>query len=273
MSRIEDIFLLARDSLNDQNAQRWSDETLFRNLRMAIKDIATKSHIFKNQVNIALRNGISVYELPAGLLRVSHMTYANEQLPLVTSGWMLHNASPDWRTDVIEVPRQCLKFGVFDEIKRQELALYPRPFGSFEYSYSSLPTPYGIVTDIEEYDQLSYYGAVADIQSEGISEAQTSYYGVISDITEVDFVTVYYSECPRLPYVVTDTLPIDESFDSTLKFFITGMALRNDVDQMNRQIASEEFALYERDLEALIDLADTDSVAAPWFESHYNPMG
>ncbi len=72
---------------------------------------------------------------------------------------------------------------------------------------------------------------------------------------------------------VTEDFELDECFDMALKFYICGICLRNDVDQQNRQMAAEELALYQREVDAIIQLAHVDSVAVSWFESHYNAIG
>ena len=84
---------------------------------------------------------------------------------------------------------------------------------------------------------------------------------------------VYYTECPQLPECVDDILPLDKCFDTALKHYIIAQALRNDLDVQNRQMGAEELEFYIRALNEIKDIADTDSVGAQWFESHYNPMG
>ena len=274
MSRIEDIFLLARDTLGDHKKQRYSDETLMRNLRMGMKDIAKQTGLFKNIVVVPLLNGHSVYKLPDGLLTVSHITHNDVQLPLKTSGWMTENYHPKWRADTVELPDGVLLYGIYDEVKRKQMGVYPRPFGDLTEWYVSVPDEFGLVGGIEEYTQSSAYGVVAElIDSEFIEDIQTSYYGVVTLIAEQGSLTVYFTECPPLPDDIEDDMSLDEVFDPALKFYICGVALRNDTDMANRQMASEEFTLYEREMTAIEELAHTDSVDAPWFESHYNPMG
>lgn len=277
-TRIEEIFLLARDTLNDHEKQRWTDETLMRNLRMAIKDIAKQTNLFKMIITIPLKNGWGVYQCPDGILNLSHVTYNSELLPLRSSGWMTENKEVDWRTKSVKLPEGKLEFAIFDEIKRREIATYPRPFGDFTSQYVSEPNEYGLAADLTvpegPYDQLSYYGVVGElIDSDMARDIQTSYYGVVTAIEEDAILTIYYSRCPPLPETIDDDFELDECFDPALKFFICGIALRNDVDAANRQFASEEMTLYVRELEVIKELANTDSVAELWFESHYNGMG
>jgi len=278
MPRIDDIFLLVRDTLNDHDKQRWPDDTLMRNLRLAIKDIAIQTNLFKMIITIPLKNGTSIFKMPEGILNLSHVTYDREDLPLRSSGWMSANREIDWRTKAVLLPDGELEFAVYDEVKRRELSTYPRAFGDFQQPYFSEPNEFGLVGDLTVpaglYDQLSPYGVIAELVDSDMSDdIQTSYYGVVTAVEEGEVLTIYYSRCPPLPATMADEFELDECFDAALKFYICGTALRNDLDINNRTMASEEFALYQRDIDAIIDLAHVDSVAAAWFESHYNSMG
>lgn len=278
MSRISEIFLLARDTLGDHSQQRYTDDTLMRNLRMAIKDIAIQTNLFKMIITIPLINGHSTFKMPDGILNLSHVTYKKKELPLRSSGWMTANKAIDWRKDAVHIPEGELEYAVYDEVKRRQISTYPRAFGDFKTQYVSEPNEYGLAAGLTvpegEYDQLTYYGVVGEfIDSSMEEDIQLSYYGVVTAIEEDDILTIYYSRCPPLPVTVDDDFELDECFDAALKFYICGIALRNDVDAANRQMASEEFALYQREVDAIIQLAHVDSVSAPSFESHYNPMG
>jgi hypothetical protein len=278
MSRIQDIFLLCRDTLGDHSQERYTDDMLMRNLKLAIKDIAKQTNLFKHIITIPLKNGKSVFKMPDGILNLSHVTYNSELLPLVSSGYMTANKEVDWRTKAVVIPPGRLELAIYDEVKRREIATYPRPFGEFSQSYVSEPNEYGLVGallyDGEYYSQPSYYGVVDEfIDSEMARDIQESYYGVVTAVEEAEILTIYYSRCPPLPTTVDDDFELDEVFDMAIKFYICGICLRNDVDQQNRQMAAEEFNMYQREVDAIIELSHTDSVAVNWFESHYNSMG
>jgi len=271
MSRTTEIFLLVRDTLNDHDKQRWTDATLLRNLNQGIKDIAIQSKLFKDSTAIALNNGQEIYTLPDSILRLSHCTHDWEPIPLVTSGWMDANREIDWRYTTSE---NGITHVVFDEVKRRQLRVYPRPFGDYDAVYELMDTPYGVTVDIEGYTMDSVYGVISSIADPDIqAESTESLYGVLSGMSVAEAIIIYYTECPPLPTSVDQDPPIDSSFDTALKYYVCAMALRNDLDAQNRAMANEELVLYQRDLDIIIALASTDSVAANSFESHYNPMG
>lgn len=275
MSRIDGLFLLVRDTLHDHNKERWSDATLLRNLRLAITDIAIQTNLFKMIIQVPLDNGRGIYILPDGLLRLSHVTFDKEILPLCSSGHMDANFEIDWRTKGVQLPEGKLERAIYDEIKRKELAVYPRPFGDFQTLYVSVPNEYGLFSSLEDYGQHpDEYGVVGQLVDTEISEEiQDSYYGVVTAVEETASLTIYYTRTPPLPDDITDDFELDECFDMALKFYICGICLRNDVDQQNRQMAAEELAMYQREIDAIIQLSQSDSVAAAWFDSHYNAIG
>jgi len=273
MSRITEIFLRARDTLNDAEKQRWSDATLLRNLNQGITDIAIQSGLFKNTTTIALNNGQEMYTLPESILRLSHCSYNWRPLPLVTSGWMDHNREPDWRYTITK-NALGITHVVFDEIKRRQLRVYPRPFGDYQAVYELMDSPYGVTVAIDDYEMDTPYGVIGSIVDPDVNaESLTELYGVLAGMAVAEAVIIYYTECPELPTAIDQDPPIDGCFDTALKYYVCAMALRNDIDTQNRSMANEELVLYQRDLDEIKDLADTDSVSAANFESHYNAMG
>lgn len=271
MSRIQEIFLRVRDTLNDHQKQRWSDANLLRNLNQGIIDIAIHTGFFKDNVAVALMNGIDTYQLPDNVLRVSHCQYGWEPIALVSSGWMDHNRETDWRYTVTDGDITKV---VYDEVERQQLRVYPRPFGDYNTEYAEMDSVYGVTTGITGYGIDPDYGVVGSIVSPDVNaEAQNSIYGVLVGMALAEALIVYYTKCPPLPTSVDQDPPLDPCFDTALKYYVTAIALRNDVDTQNRAMGNEEFILYKRDLDIIEGLTTEDSVSAPSFESHYNPMG
>ena len=274
MSRIDDIFLLCRDTLNDHKKERWSDDTLMRNLILGLKDVAKQTHLFKNIITIPLIPGTAVYKMPDGILTLSHATHNKLPLPLRTNEWMNQNTHAFWRTDTVDLTNGQIIYLVFDEVKRKRVRAYPIPYGDLTEEYVSVPDEFGLVGGIETYEQSGAYGLLADLVDTDLAPPiQDSPYGVATLIGESAGITIYYSRNAPLPDSTDDDYELDEMFDPALKFYICGTCLRNDVDAENRNFGSEEFKLYQREIDEILELSHTDSVAAMWFESHYNPMG
>lgn len=109
---------------------------------------------------------------------------------------------------------------------------------------------YGIVTSISGYSPDNNYGIVT-----GLNDEFTMYsiYGVTTSIYNVeDYLTVYFCKKPDTIDSIYDDLEIDSMFDSAIKYYITGKALRDDMDTQNRTVGSEELAFYDRELKEII---------------------
>lgn len=115
---------------------------------------------------------------------------------------------------------------------------------------------YGVVVSIDGYSIDSDYGVLSDIFSDEFSfENFNSDYGVLTSWTvSNNELTVYYIKKPSTITTITDTLDIDDIFDSAIKYYVTGKALRDDMDTQNRTVGNEELKFYDRELkEALKD--------------------
>jgi len=113
---------------------------------------------------------------------------------------------------------------------------------------------YGFVSDLTDFEFSSDYGVVVSFQDDDIDvENMNSDLGEITDITESDTkLIVYYTKKPSTIKSLDDELEIDSSFDTALKYYIVGKALRDDMDTMNRQVGNEELQFYMRELNEAI---------------------
>jgi len=72
---------------------------------------------------------------------------------------------------------------------------------------------------------------------------------------------------------LTDKLPMSATYDSALKYFITGTTLRNDLAAGNRALGNEELRLYSAKLTRLLARAQMESVSSGSTNTTYNGMG
>lgn len=120
---------------------------------------------------------------------------------------------------------------------------------------------YGVTASIESYYATSPYGVVTEVDTLD----SNSPYGILTSLTdqppELD---VYFNREP-LPIVAEDDeLEVGFMFDKAIKFYVTGMALRNDNDTQNRQMGAEELNFFSIELsaatkESSIDYANTST--------------
>src|SRR5690606_15746767 len=128
---------------------------------------------------------------------------------------------------------------------------------------------YGFVADITDFTASSPYGLVTSFIEDGVEiENFLSNYGTVSSISETDNgLTVYYIRKPKEITSLEDELEIDSMFDTAIKYYVTGMALRDDLDTQNRTLGKEELDLYTRELGMALSSDLTDNTRATQYET------
>ena len=110
---------------------------------------------------------------------------------------------------------------------------------------------YGITVAVDGYTLSDDVGVLTDIQDEFGEDSFD--FGILTEWYINDtWLTVYYLKNPSTITKIEDTLEIDDIFDSAIKYYVVGKALRDDMDTQNRQVGNEELAFYERELNEAI---------------------
>lgn len=103
-----------------------------------------------------------------------------------------------------------------------------------------------------------------------------SLYGLTTGVTANENVmTIYYLRKPKPVTDIDSEIEIDDSFDKALKYYVVGMAFRDDLDTQNRSVGNEELKLYERELEQAYndDASDFTRNDFSQYETAYNGWG
>lgn len=109
---------------------------------------------------------------------------------------------------------------------------------------------YGIVVGIEGYTLSGDYGVVAEFSSDLVNVYVNGVYGLLTGFSdESTGLTVYYLKKPNNITSIYDELEISTSFDRAIKFYVTGMALRDDRDTQNRAVGNEELQFFQIELQ------------------------
>ena len=84
-------------------------------------------------------------------------------------------------------------------------------------------------------------------------------------------ITIYYLKYPDEITATTDELEIDQVWDEALKYFVTGMALRDNKDTQDRQVGSDELTIFGSLVQKAVKDAKEDFIGTrTQFNSHYN---
>lgn len=121
------------------------------------------------------------------------------------------------------------------------------------------------------------YGFTSNLESLNLKDVIfENSFGLATKITYIrNKMVVFYIKQPTDIVNISSEIEIDQSFDTALKYYVTGMAFRDDVDTQNRALGSEELNLYERELQEAMsdDSLDFTRNNSVQYEVDYNGGG
>ena len=79
-----------------------------------------------------------------------------------------------------------------------------------------------------------------------------------TNLSNANLLSIYYIKKPVLLVELTDELELDDAFDITLKHYVVGMTLRDDLDSQNRTLGNEELVLYNNELAIAMKFTSED---------------
>ncbi|UOF81458.1 hypothetical protein [Caudoviricetes sp.] len=271
MSRISDILVNARDILADQNAERWSDETLLRLVQLALQDIAKQTLLYRREQSVQLVKGKAIYELPTDLISLQNVLLGNTDLPIASVNYMDTKVSSNWRNEYSDT---SISHAVKTEHDWDSIRVYPVPLSDSLYAeYTFDDGLYGIDVGIEGYIADSVYGIISSLFDSETVDLDYPLYGIIASASEGEYLTFVYNRTPELPTTVASELDLPLAFDNAIVQYVAGKALRHDLNVQNRQFGTEELSQYARELRVISDIAATDRLPATEFPVVYSGMG
>lgn len=243
-TRIEEILLRVRDTLADPSGARWSTERLVRLVDEAQKDICRQAKILKGKTLLPIVPGTCVYDLPTDVNIVDRILFNGQKLNIVSHADM-DTIRTDWETVVSEV--LMVDYIVYDKLNQRQIKIYPIPAATVDVS---LDSPYGIMAGINGFSMTDLYGVVTEVYITEEEYATTLPPPIAS-------LVLYYIKKPSTVTSINSLLEISDIYDMAIKFYVTGKALKDDMDAQNRAAGNEELNYYERELrEATKDSAN-----------------
>ena len=241
---MSDLLTDIRDTLADQNGDRWSDDVLIRLLNRGIEDFLRYTKAYKETIYIEIVENEPTYDLSGRFLDIVRVQYNDEFIPLVSTE-DLDNACISWRSDSGQVTHAAYNIG-----KPAILTLYPIP----EVGNSMVITqnsPYGIITDLTYNEET--IDIITDLSTYNIGD----YFSVLGTIKS------------RIITSKNDEFPLDETWRSIIDSYVIGKALRADMDAQNRQFGAEELGIYQakaKEIKKSVAKAYTNNAT---LETHY----
>lgn len=247
MSRVEDILVRVRDTIGDTGKTRWDDNSLLRRLNEGQYDIGKKAELFKKTAAIQLVKGQFLYTMPDDFIKLKEAMFAYEPLDIYPAQQMKRIFGSDWR---LHTTTSEIKAVVTDRQDRKTIRVYPRPFIDDLYdNYTFNPDTYGVTDTLTDYTFDAAYGVPGSIYDTELIDLELSDFGIIVEALEGKFLTIEYVRRPTFVNFVSEDPEVPDAFDTALVKYITGTALRDDIDTQNRSMGNEELILYQTELD------------------------
>jgi len=246
MSRVEDIITRVRDTLGDSNGTRWTVKSLIRRLNEGQYDIAKKAELFKKTAAITIIKGQYTYVLPEDFIKLKDALFAQKPLEIYMAQQMERIYGSDWRLHTTTGEPTVV---ITDRQDSRTLRVYPRPFIDNLYdTYEADPSMFGVTDALTGYTVDSAFGTTASIYDTELIDETIAPFGIIVGGAEGSYLVAEYVRRPVAVTSVLDDPEIPDAFDTALVKYISGTALRDDIDAQNRAMGNEELILYQNEL-------------------------
>lgn len=218
-----DLLAQVRYNLSDEDKDRWSDTRLFALLNDALADLAKATTLFVETMFYVIQNNVVDIDISAQAVKIVRVEYNDEPLPLYSFEEM-DEKNTKWQLDTGD---KALAL-VYNRQRGAQYKLYPIVQNA-QNSYITYTSNYGIITGISYSD---------------MSPIIAGTYGDLVGIPDDAILKFYYIRKHAKITALTDVLYIDDLIEQPLKHYITGMALRDNLDAQNRAMGNEELTLY-----------------------------
>jgi uncharacterized protein DUF6682 len=237
-TRLEEIIVRIRDTLSDPNSERWTDAQLIRLIDEGQKTVAKHAGFIRSKITVPIVAGVADYTLPEQVYAITRvMSELTAKLPLVSHDEADFHYGATWEL----TEGATLLAVIYDKLQANNIKLYPIPTQVTAGSDVPVVPVYGVTSSgAVTVDSLSSPFGVATGFTVS-SSSVLSIYCLLNATTLVD---------------INSDLECSIAFDKALKFYATGMALRDDKDVQNRTMGNEELGFFQIELrEAMSDSA------------------
>lgn len=220
-----DLITRIRYSLSDISKTRYTDTRLLILLNDAIRDIAKRTILFKEEKYLVISNLVVDYDLSSFVAKIVRAEYLDKKLDLIT----------------------------FEEMDRRK-ALWQRDYGDevkaivYNKQKKGLFKVYPIIENAQNdhivFNQLN--GIVTNITYSDILPVLADSIGDISDIPVEGIVKLYYIRKHAKITSLSDTIYIDDLVEELIDLYVTGNALLDNQDIQNLNLAKGKLSLYEQ---------------------------
>lgn len=247
---VSELLTAIRDTLSDNDAERWSDKRIIREINSAAKHIVRGARNRVATYSYSITPNVVQYILPSTVISISSAEYSSKNIAIRSTQWLNEHNGTDWRLDTGDEVEAI----VFDERNSTLLYIYP----ILENPISSGIN--GAIVSISDTDFTAPYGAVVSL-SEFSNDTQEVTDNALLRVTCVDY-------APDVEDI-TDELDLSEACFKAIKYYACGHILKDDRDTQNRQFGAEELLLYGSELKELTKLSSADYTKTNQYFTEY----
>jgi len=232
--RLSKILIKARDTLADPLKERFTDDRLIRLASDAQRLIALHANTLRSVSDVPLFLNHSTHALPPDIQQATRvLNEANQPILMLSYEQADKLYGLNWEL-ATGSPMQAL---VFNHHEQGEARVYPMPV-----------TVANTAAEVAVLNQL--YGITVAGGLDSTYDMLSDPFGFISGVTQFisDTFTLYYQRLPVELALITDNIETSEAYDLAIKFYVTGMALRDDKDVQNRTLGNEELQFFQAEL-------------------------
>lgn len=233
--RASEIINKARFTLSDTDGSRWSDARLLSLLNDALLDVALTTRLYNASGYIRLQTNTAIYDVSSFAVKLERVEHLSVPLTKMSFEEMDTLLGETWQDEADETPTHI----VYDLKRGGEFRVYPVPADG-GVDFVNTTADFGIVTNLNYEDvELQIIGDFGDVNSPNLAQ----------------YIKLYYISSPAEITSVNDELEpvIDRTMLSSLAHYVSGAALRDNMDAHNRQVGNEELTFYEGKKQRLVE--------------------
>lgn len=255
-TRIENLLTKIRQDIGDERATKWTDINLLNLIDDAQRDIAQQAEVLRDTLAIDVVPFSETLDLPEKTIRITRAIYKGLPLPLRSHEEMdVLNASWQERfgTEV-----EALVYDRYDQGLVRPYPLISAVTRTFVWD-SGEGMPINIVGFTATGDGMPISIEFADVL------VSTEGDGGIIDIQATatgELIKIYYTKNSEEISNTADALEISDQWDKAIRFYVDGMALKQDNDAANIARSASYLSDYGRELTQVINRASLNSTRA-----------
>ena len=228
---VETFISKVRRRVGDVNKNKFTDGRIIDIINEGLEDIGKKAYVKKKTLTLPITPYQRKLTIPdSDFIKLKRVRVDNTDIEILSLE-ELDDRYGKWEE---EIGSNLIALG-FDKQNIRELILYPL-LDETKSEYQSLNNSNSLLIDIPNVQADTVYGLITSIEVENVVEPENVYdeeelagYEPIINLSDTFIaIELSYYAMPTEVTTVEDTLDIDDTFITTLLFYVSGLLLLDD---------------------------------------------